>query len=499
MVLSQVASHSEVRALGQHSSIPNPGQEGYRGLLTLALPLIAGNTFAMAQVAADRAFLARYGPDTVGAATAAFALFMTPLTFLQQTVLFATTFVAQYVGAGRPERVGPVTWQAIYIATAGGVLLLALTPLAPALVALAGHAPGLQSLETIYFRCLCVASVPLLLMLAVAAFFAGRGKAHIILFMVIPGAIVHLGLDYLLIFGHGGFPEWGIAGAGWATVAGSWVSALVGLVLLFRGEYRREYRTLAGWRLDRPLIQRLLKFGVPHGVQWSLEGLGFSIFILLIGSLGSAQLTASSIVITCYMLTVQPAAGMGQAVGILVGQKQGMARSDLAEAVTWRGLHLAAVYMAVIAGLFLSLPDTVTHLFHTDQGNTAGVVGPMVVGLLRFAALFGLLDAANLVLAFALRGAGDTRFVAIASLALSALLMILPAWVISRTGGGLYLIWSFAVFYVGSVVLALAIRFRQGSWRALQVIESVMVEGEGVAELTKEEAVAEPSVDGAPG
>src|SRR5262249_17020826 len=85
--------------------------------------------------------------------------------------------------------------------------------------------------------------------------------------------------------GAGGAPALGIAGGGWATVAGSSVSALLALGLMLRPRFRAAYATASGWRLDPALLGRLLRFSVPNGVFVALDTLGFAIFTQLVGRL----------------------------------------------------------------------------------------------------------------------------------------------------------------------------------------------------------------------
>src|SRR5271166_3374477 len=94
---------------------------GGRELLRLSLPFVLSNSVWTLQIALDRVFLSRLGKDNVAAAMVAVMLFWTPLALLQNTANYATTFVAQYVGAGRSERVGPVVWQALHFGVLGGI------------------------------------------------------------------------------------------------------------------------------------------------------------------------------------------------------------------------------------------------------------------------------------------------------------------------------------------------------------------------------------------
>src|SRR6476661_7342231 len=83
-----------------------------RELMRLALPLIFSSSFLTVQFTIDRIFLSKFSTEAVQAVIPAVMVFWTGFILLQTTANFATTFVAQYVGAKRPQRVGPVVRQA---------------------------------------------------------------------------------------------------------------------------------------------------------------------------------------------------------------------------------------------------------------------------------------------------------------------------------------------------------------------------------------------------
>src|SRR5207249_2822484 len=122
-------------------------------------------------------------------------------------------------------------------------------------------------LEVTYLRCLCFAALPMLVMAAVNGFFSGHGQTWTVLGIEAFGTGVNVALAVPLVFGLGPIPEMGIAGAGWATVAGSWAAALLALGLFVRRRYRSEFNTLAGWRPERDLTRRLMVYGGPAGMQ----------------------------------------------------------------------------------------------------------------------------------------------------------------------------------------------------------------------------------------
>jgi MATE family multidrug resistance protein len=443
-------------------------------LLRLAWPLVLSNGLWTLQITLDRVLLSRSSGEAVGAAMAAAMLFWTPLTLLQSISAYATTFVAQYTGAGQPHRVGPAVWQALWFSLAGGLAFLGLVPLAGPLMALGGHAAGVQAMEATYFRCLCFSALPFLVSAAIAGFFAGRGDSSTVLVINAVGLAVNALVAYAWIFGHGGFPAWGIAGAGWATVAGTGTSALLGLGLMLRPAYRAANHTALGWRFDADLFRRLLRYGVPNGVFVALDTFAFTAFLFLVGRLGEVQLAATSLAFTLNLVTVLPALGLGQAVGILVGQRLGEGRPDLAVRTTWKGFHLMAAFMALVGIGYVLFPGPLVLLFRSDEDPARWQeVAAVVPVLLRFVALYSLFDGMNLIFSFALRGAGDTRFVTAMALALSWPLMVLPTWAAWHLGWGLYWAWAFASLYIILLAVTFVLRFRQGKWQRMRVIETV--------------------------
>ncbi|MBI1917320.1 MAG: MATE family efflux transporter [Planctomycetes bacterium] len=449
---------------------------GARELLRVAWPLVLSNSFLTLQLTLARVLLSRVGTPELAASLSAAMIFWTPMTLLQFTVNYATTFVAQYTGAGQPQRVGPAVWQALHLAGAGGVAFLAFVPVTDSLIALAGHEPGLQALEATYFRVLCVAALPTLVAAAASSFFTGLGRSGTILLIDAVGLALNVVLAYGWISGHWGFAALGIAGAGWATVCGSTATAVLALALMLRPENRARYATASGWRLEGPLLRRLLRFGVPNGFVVALETLAFALFALFVGRLGTVAAAATTIAFTLNLLVYMPVLGLGQAVGVLVGQRLGEDRPDLAERTTWTGLRVALLLTTAAVALYLLAPAPLVELFeseaHGDDGEAVAALAPV---LLRFVAIYALFDSTNVVFSFALRGAGDTRFVSAASLAISWGVLVVPVWLACTRGGGLYWAWGFASAYSVVLTFALLLRFRQGTWKDLRVLEPNLV------------------------
>ena len=134
-------------------------------------------------------------------------------------------------------------------------------------------------------------------------------------------------------------PELGIRGAAWATVFSHLLGAVLFLILIFRGKFRRKYHTLRAWRFEIGLFRRLMRFGLPNGLQVFLEVLSFSLFILLVGRLGEVPLAATNLAFNINTLAFLPMLGLGIAVSTLVGRYLGQNRAELAERSTYSALY----------------------------------------------------------------------------------------------------------------------------------------------------------------
>ncbi len=443
---------------------------GLREVLHLAWPLVLNNSVWTLQIFTDRALVAQHDSEEFAATLNAMVMFWALFNLFFHSTGYVATFVAQYSGAGRPRRIGPVVGQAIYTAIIGGVIFLLLVPWVDRIFAALNKESYLAGFEGGYFRCLCFGALPSLMTAAINGFFIGRGDSRTVLGISIISLVVNAALAYCWIFGHFGFPEWGIVGAGWATVVAQWTAASIGMTLFLLPRFRQEFATGTWWQFDRPLFMRLLRFGLPNGVVPAVETSAFAVLTLVIKLLGTAELAASNMALTLNIVAILPAMGVGQAVEVLVGRYQGENRPDLSASRAWCGLIIGASIMLVMATAYYVIPGVLLIPFRakaTEQEIE------LAVRLLRFVAFYSLFDSVNLVFSYALRGAGDTRFVMRVVALLPWVGMVLPAWIGYRSGFGIYWTWGVLSGYIALLAFVFMARFRNGAWRQMKVIESV--------------------------
>ena len=205
---------------------------GCSQVLRLALPLILSTGAYTLQMFIDRVFLMWYSADAMAGAMYAGMFAYTIYSVLSGTALYVNTFVAQYDGAGQQKRVGPSVWQGVYFSIIAGFFMAALAPLASVFVNWAGHDPIVQAHETVYMKILMLGSMPALISCTLSCFYTGRGRMWTVMWVDIASAVFNLIFDYLLIFGKFGFPQWGVAGAAWATVGANTFAVVLYAVLI---------------------------------------------------------------------------------------------------------------------------------------------------------------------------------------------------------------------------------------------------------------------------
>jgi len=447
---------------------------GYHEVLVVAIPLILSTASWSVQHFVDRMFLTWYAPEAIAAAMPAGMLYFSMVSIFMGTAGYVSTFVAQYYGAKKHQRIGPAIWQGIYISVIGGIVLICVIPSAEFLFNMIGHDAKTKNYEIEYFRVICWGAGPYLAAYAISGFYSGRGRTWPVMWVNTFTTAVNLILDYMLIFGKWGMPSMGIKGAGLATVIAGIFSLLVFLVLVASEKYNSAYATLTGWRFNKELFLRVLRYGLPNGVQFFLEMVGFTGFVLIVGRLGTASLAATNIAFNINTLAFMPMIGCGIAISVLVGQYLGANNPRTAQRSAYSGFHLSIIYMGTIALAYVAVPDLFVAPFALNADSQVfPEIYAMSIILLRFVALYSLFDTLNLVFASAIKGAGDTRFVMFTSTVLSLLVLVLPTYLaVVVFEFGLMVSWIIATFYVCLIGIVFFIRFRNGKWQSMRVIET---------------------------
>lgn len=446
---------------------------GLREALVTAVPLMVSSLSWTVMNFIDRLFLFWHSPDALAASLPSGIIAFGAIALPLGIASYVSTFVAQYYGAKRYERIGPIVWQAVWIGVAAVPMAIAVIPFAPWIFEMGGNSPSIIPLEVEYFASLSYSGGAIVIAGALSSFFSGRGDVRTVMIVDTIAALINVVLDYCWIFGYGGFPEWGIAGAGWATTVALWLKAAIYFALFMAPKFREQYATLSGWRPHAVPMRRLVRFGFAGGTQMSLEVLAFGLFTLLIGRLGTEAQAATALAFNVNNFAFMPIWGVGIAASTMVGRRLGEDRPDLAARSTWSAMFWGLAYMGSICVFYIAMPELVLAL-HRDTGEHAEIdqarLHETTVFLLRFVASFGLLDAVNVIFAGALKGAGDVKFVMVGSIVIAAV-AVTTQWVGMQLGGGLLWCWIVLTVWILALAGIFIWRFLTGPWKSMRVIE----------------------------
>lgn len=453
------------RSMTHQQKTGSAGKNHIPGLLKLAGPMIlSASTITMMQIV-DTIILSHYSSQAIaaiGPSSMAVILFQG---FLFGTTGYAGTFVAHNHGRGNSQGVLSSAWLGIYSALASGFIALALAWPVAQLFLLAGHEQQVALDERSYFLICMLGSFFPVFGAAMAGWLSGIGRPAVVTVITLISFAVNALLTWGMVLGEWGFPRMGISGAALATVVAQLVAAAL---------YAAVFARAGGFgnRLARVFelteFRRFLSLAMPMGFRISGELLAWTLFLVVVGRLGMVELAASSIAFRINGTAFFPALGLGQAAGILVGHARGAGRDDEVPGIAWQSLIICEVWMLVMAVLFAVASAPLMGLF-AGSGPEAPQIVAVGALLMKFVAVYCVLDAANVVLGCVLAAAGETRWIA-RTFAICTGLFLLLLWLIDWLMPSLVLEWTLATLFVCCTALIWAVRFRSGRWRNKQLL-----------------------------
>lgn len=469
--------------------VPFRGKGGIAEVSKVAFPLVVASIGHGVNLFTDRVMLANYSSSAMAAAFPSGLTSFTISCIFLGIVGYAGVFVAQYTGAGQPRNVGKAVWQAVILALAGGAIMALTTLFSKQIFDWYGHAESLREMEINYYNIISWGGFIPLVSVALSTFWSGRAKTNMIMGVNLLVTCANIPLNAMLIFGwsfHIGamritIPDMGIAGAAYGTVGAGLLGLLVYFIAFFRRKNREEFGTFSNI-FSWDIFKRLVRFGIPNGVQLVLDLATFNIFVVLLGKISVEVLTASTVSMSAYSLAFNPMIGFGQAASILVGQGVGAKDIPFAERSVRSCRFLVSAYCFLMLILFIVFPELILRMFDIQNEEVRALSKTMLI----FTSAYLLFDAYNILYGSAVKGAGDTKFVMWAGIALGWLLYALPciaaymlfssSWAVSTLGADqaaswcVWSLWWICDIYIVMLGVTFYLRYRRGKWKNMSVI-----------------------------
>lgn len=442
-------------------------------LLKVALPLMISAGFVSLTLFTDRTLLYWRSESAAAAAMSGGAMYWTIICFPGGLLSYLATFVAQYRGAGKPHKIGLVYHHAMRLAWCFVPFMLLLIALSHKFFVWAGHDSATANLEAGYLRILLVGGLGALFYFVQSGLLIGETRTRTVLAIDAVATVVNLGLDAVLIFGFGSIPALGVWGAAIATAASFWLKVPIAYWVIRSSKDLVTSRKLASsYRLDLSLIGRLLRFGSPAGLQMLAESGCFAVIMLQVGRLGNLQMAATTLALGLNILAFVPMIGLGIGVGVMVGQRLTEGRPDLARRTVACALGVALTYTSLFAVLLGVTPTLMLSLYEWGTPvERFQEMRPLLTPLLGIIAVYCILDGLQVVFVGAIKGAGDTWFVLIAT-SLVSLSVIGTGFTLQEWLGPHLMLWWYVIAaWVASMGLVFGARYYSGVWEKKRVIE----------------------------
>jgi len=435
-------------------------------MLKLAAPMVVTNISFTVMQFVDRFMVSRLGTEALAAILPAGIISFVPVSFAIGIMTSVNTFVSQSLGRGQKRDCSNYCWQAIYMGLAYLLVVVVIVwPAAPWIFRTLGHEPAVVNLEVIYLRIMLYAQFLAVFIWASSQFFMGVHRPIITMYAALAGQVVNIAANYVLIFGKLGFPAMGIAGAGWGTFIGIAVGAGIRMAMFLSGDINSKFASRGTMNIDLPKIIDLLKVGFPAGFGFMMNIAAWGIILFgLVGRFGKEALAATSAVFACMNVSFMPIVGLGTALTAAVGKSIGKGRKDVAIKQTGVCLRVALVYMGLVGLCFFMFRNDLMAFWSPDDKVIA--IG---INIFIFAAIFQVFDAMLLTYYDALRGAGDTLWLAIVEALGAVVIMGLGGFCMLKFLPQLGPLGPWIAATVKIITLAFANRWRFKSNRWMQI------------------------------
>lgn len=380
-----------------------PRRAELRPMLRLAVPVVVVQVGMMAMGVVDTIMVGHISAQALAAVALGNLYFFALAVFAMGTLMVLDPVVAQAVGARDDPAIARAVQRGVLMAVLLTIPTAVLLTWAAPVFQLARQPAEVIPLAAAYAVRTAPGTFPFLLFIVFRQSLQAMGRMAPIVGAIVGANLANAALNWLLIFGHFGFPAMGVVGSAWATsisrgllLAGLWIAARRELNPLLT-PVRREIWEIAP-------LGRMLRLGLPIGAQHVLEFGAFALVALMMGWMGTRAMAGHQVAINLAALTFMVPLGVGDAASVLVGQAVGRGDTAGTRGAARAALASGVAFMAMTGALFLSLPEPLARVYSRDLDVVA-----VAAALIPIAGVFQVFDGLQVVAAGVLRGLGDTR------------------------------------------------------------------------------------------
>lgn len=381
-------------------------KEKIKQIFVMLIPILITQLGMFSMVFFNTIMSGKYNSSDLAGVAIGSSIWSPVFTGLSGILLAVSPIAAQRFGEKKGKEVSSILTHGIYLALiiAVIVIILGVFLLDPILTAM--NLP--LSVHDTAFRYLAGLSfgiIPLFIFNVLRSFIYALGKTRVVMYILLMSLPINFFLNYVLIFGHWGFPELGGAGAGYATSITYYVIAGMTAAVIIKQKPFSDYVGLKYFKeFSGEKVKEILKIGVPMGLSIFFETSMFAVVTILISKFNITTIAAyqSALNIVSFLYMIPMSISMAQTV--LVGFEVGAGRYNDAKAYSWMGIYLGAI-IAVGAGLLLVLFRYEVAGLYSNEPAVIDLTGQFLI----YALFFMISDAIQATALAALRGYRDVN------------------------------------------------------------------------------------------
>ncbi|OHC66819.1 MAG: hypothetical protein A2040_13320 [Rhodocyclales bacterium GWA2_65_19] len=371
-----------------------------RELLHLAWPVLIAQAAVMANGVIDTLMAGHLSSIDLAAVGIGASIYATVFVTAMGVLLALTPVVAHHYGARRFVEIGADVRQCAWLALALSLIAFGLLKHPDPLLQFSRLTPELELKVRAYLDGVAWAVPGVLFFRVFFGFTTGIGRPRPVMAFNLLGLLLKAPLNWILMYGHFGFPALGGAGCGWSSAIIMWTIATLAWLWCRRDADYAPYAVFA--RFDPPRLSALREFlvlGLPMGATFLVDVTAFTFMALFIARLGpdtsAAHQIAASVAVFVFMVPL----ALGNATGVLVGQALGAGDSRRARHAGLLGLAVGCGASALIGAAIWVGAGSLARAYTTDAQVAAAAAS-----LLAIVAVYHVVDAVQAVMAQVLRG-----------------------------------------------------------------------------------------------
>ncbi|MBN2870986.1 MAG: MATE family efflux transporter [Campylobacterales bacterium] len=413
-----------------------------QNVFRLAIPAALKQLLDIIQILIDMLMVGALGVAALAAVGLSMQFMMVIQAIMTVFAVGSSALISRYIGSGRRHRAAAVVFVGMLVALGSSAVVGGLGwHFAADFFRWMGSGPDVVVLGSEYFQILAAGMGLVFLDTLAFSALSAAGDTRSSLVIKIVSAFINAGLNYLLIFGHGGFEAMGVEGAAYATVAAYGFNvAAYGWLLIRKGGALCVYPIFALGDL-----KKMFRIGSPAAVERIVGVASFLLFVMMIASYGTHALAGYQIGLRIEALAFMPGFGFSVAAMVLAGQYIGARQCDLAYQSAMLSAKIAMIFMGSVGVVLFLIPEYLAGWF-TDDPSTIEQASVY----LRLVGISQIPLALTFVFSGALRGAGATRVSMRISIVSLWLFRIIPSYLVMQMGGGI--VWIYVAMTVETFI-----------------------------------------------